>query len=204
LSADRESVDRVSAEGVARLSTGGPSESRGTDRGEDDEEDEAAEEESPGVISAFGVPSPELETGRRMRGGAPSLPLDELLEELFDELFDELATVSSELELARRSLGRSGSLSSEELDELEPDEIELDEFRDEPPELSSELDAARRNVGLELEPVEELPAELFEELPLEEDEPSDLGNGLVSSVCSDASECSSAVPSRTIDIVTAL
>ena len=188
---------------MARLSTGGPSEeSRGTDRGEDDDEDVDAEEESPGVISAFGVPSSELETARRMRGGALSLPLDELpLEELFDELLDELLTVSSELELARRSLGRSGSLSLEELDEPE-----LDELRDELLEPSSELDAARRSVGLELEPEEELLAELFEELLLEEDEdePSGLGSGLVSSVCSDASECSSAVPSRTIDIDTAL
>jgi len=192
------SVDRVSADGVARLNTGGPSEeSRGTDRGEDDEDDEDVEEESPGVFSAFGVPSSELETARRMRGGALSLPLDELLDELLTGLLD----VSSELELARRSLGRSGSLSLEELDELE-----LDEPRDELLELSSELDAARRNVGLELEPVEELLAELFEELLLEEDEdePSGLGRGLVSSVCSDASECSSAVPSRTIDIDTAL
>jgi hypothetical protein len=191
---------------VARLSTGGPSESRGTDRGEDDEDDDVdVEEESPGVISAFGVPSSELETARRMRGGALSLPLDELLEELFDELLDELPAglleLSSELELARRSLGRSGSLSLEELDEL----------RDELPELSSELDAARRNVGwLEFELAEELPVELLDESPLdpfEEDEDElsdDLGSGLVSSVCNDASECSSAVPSRTIDIVTAL
>jgi hypothetical protein len=189
----------VSVDGVARLRTGGPSEeSRGTDRGEDDEEDEDVEEESPGVISAFGVPSSELETARRIRGGAPSPPLDELLEELFDELLDELLTVSSELELARRSLGRSGSLSLEELDEPELDELL---------ELSPELDAARRNVGLlELELAEELLLELFEELLAEEDEdePSGLGSGLVSSVCSDASECSSAVPSRTIDIDKAL
>jgi hypothetical protein len=183
----------------ARLRTGGPSEeSRGADRGEDDEEAEDVEEESPGVISAFGVPSSELETARRMRGGALSLPLDELLGELFDELLlEELLTVSSELELARRSLGRSGSSSLEELDEL----------RDELLELSSELDAARRNVGLlALELAEELLPELFEELLLEEDEdePAGLGSGLVSSVCSDASECSSVVPSRTIDIDTAL
>jgi hypothetical protein len=202
LSDDRVSVDRVSAEGVARLNTGGPSgESRGTDRGEEDDEDDDDEEESPGLISALGFPSSELETARRMRGGALSLPLDELPEELFDELLDELVAASSELELARRSLGRSGSSSLEELEELEPDEL-----RDELTELSSELDAARRNVGLELEPEEELSAELFEDLLLEEDEdePSGLGSGLVSSVCSDASECSSAVPSRTIDIDTAL
>lgn len=196
----------MSVDGVARLNTGGPSELPGTDRGEDDEEDEEVEEELPGVISAFGVPSSELETARRIRGGAPSLPFDELLEELFDELLDELLATSSELELARRSLGRSGSSSLDELDELELDAPELDPLRDELPELSSELDAARRNVGLELEPVEELLPELFEELLLEEDEdePSGLGSGLVSSVCSDARECSSAVPSRTIDIVTAL
>jgi hypothetical protein len=78
---------------------------------------ETVEDVSPGVISAFGVPSSELETARRILGGAPSVLLDELLEELFEELFDELPAelleMSSELELARRSFGRSGSLSLE-------------------------------------------------------------------------------------------
>ena len=119
---------------------------------------ETVDEESPGVISAFGVPSSELETARRILGGAPSLLLEELFEELFAELFDvlpaELLEMSSELELARRSLGRSGSLSFEEFDELLDARLEL----------SSELDPARRSVGLL--PFE-APAELLAELPLE-------------------------------------
>lgn len=219
-----------SAGGAARLNCGGPEpESRGAGA--------AVVAESPGVISAFGVPSSELETARRSLGG-PSSPLfeelpEELPDEPFDELLDELPAelpeLLSELDEARRSLGRSGSLSLEELfddDEL-PDELpelssELDEARrsfgrsgslslddeelpddDELLALSPELDAARRNVGwLPLL----LPAELLElaEL-LEEDELSDdlPGRGFVSSVCNDASECSSGVPSLTIVIVLA-
>jgi len=158
------------------------------------------------VISACGVPSLEPETARRNRGGAPSLLLEEE-ELLFDaELFEELLELSSELELARRSLGRSGSLSGVELEEAE-----LDELLDELLELSSELDDddARRSVGLlPLELTEELPLELFDEEDDEDDdEPElsdDLGSGFISSVCSDASECSSVVPSRTMEIVDAL
>jgi hypothetical protein len=144
------------------------------------------------VISALGVPSSEPETARRNLGGPPSLLLDEdeLFEELPDELLAWLLELSSELELARRSFGRSGSLSLDELDEL------LDELL----ELSSELDAARRSVGL-LGLLLELLDELFDE---DEDELSDdLGSGFMSSVCSEASECSSVVPSRTIEIVDA-
>jgi hypothetical protein len=185
----------LSVDGVARLSWGGSElplvllpELR-------EEEDEDVEEESPGVISAFGVPSSELETARRKRGGPPSLLLDEdeLLEEVFEELPAELLELSSELELARRSLGRSGSLSLDELDEL------LDELL----ELSSELDDdARRNVGLfGFELTEEL---LFELLDDEDELSDDLGSGFMSSVCSDASECSSVVPSLTMEIVVAL
>ena len=125
---------------------------------------------------------------------------------LFDaELFEELLDTSSELELARRSLGRSGSLSGVELEEAE-----LEELLDELLELSSELDDdARRSVGLlPLELTEELPLELFDEEDDEDDdEPElsdDLGSGFMSSVCSDASECSSVVPSRTMEIVDAL
>jgi hypothetical protein len=166
------------------------------------EDEDVEEEESPGVISAFGVPSSELETARRNRGGPPSLLLDEdeLLEELFEELLDELPAelleLSSELELARRSFGRSGSLSLDELDEL------LDELL----EVSSELDdAARRNVGLlPLELTEELPLELFEDEEDDDELSDDLGSGFMSSVCSDASECSSVVPSLTMEIVDAL
>jgi len=173
--------------------------------------------ESPGLISAFGVPSSELETARRIRGG-PSLLFEELpdeaLEEVFDALLlDELLTVSSELDAARRSRGRLGSLSFDEL----PDEL-LGELLDELLVLSSELEAARRSwgrLGLLLPVVpdeelldEELPAELLDGLVLLEDaELSDalLGNGCVgSSAASDAIECSSGVPSRTIVIVTAL
>jgi hypothetical protein len=145
------------------------------------------------------VPSSELETARRNRGGPPSLLLEDedelpdelLLDELLAVLLDEL---SSELELARRSLGRSRSLSLDELEEL----LE---------ELSSELaDAARRKVGLlGFEPTEELLFELFEEDEDDDDELSDdLGSGFMSSVCSEASECSSVVPSRTMEIVVAL
>jgi hypothetical protein len=188
------SVDRESSDGAARLSRGGSPESRGAGGAVEAEDLEAV---SPGVISAFGVPSSELETVRRILGGAPSLLLEEVFEGVFDELLDELLKPSSELELARRSLGRSGSLSFEELDELPDARLEL----------SSELDAARRNEGLSpFEAVEdllaELPLELFDE---DDDELSgDLGSGLVSSVCSDASECSSAVPAFTIVIVVAL
>jgi len=171
--------------------------------------------ESPGLISAFGVPSSELETARRIRGG-PSPLLEELLEELFDELFDELLdevlTVSSELDDARRSRGRSGSLS---LDEL----LEGDELLDELLALSSELDAARRNWGrlgllLPLEPDEELPdelpAELLDGLALLDEAEAELSEALlgkgcvVSSAASDAIECSSGVPSLTIVMFTAL
>jgi hypothetical protein len=180
----------LSVDGAARLNWGAP---------ELLPEDDDVEEESPGAISAFGVPSSELETARRNRGGPPSLLLDEdeLLEELFEELLLELLELSSELELARRSLGRSGSLSLDELEEL-PEELL---------ELSSELDdAARRNVGLfGFEPTEELLLELFEDDEEDEDELSDdLGSGFMSSVCSDASECSSVVPSLTMEIVDAL
>jgi hypothetical protein len=182
-------VEPESAGGVARRSWGG--------------DDEGVEEESPGAISAFGVPSSELETARRNRGGPPSLLLDEdevlevLLDELPDELPAELLELSSELELARRSLGRSGSLSVVEPEDDEPEEL-LEE-------LSSELDdAARRKVGLlGFEPTVELLFELFDED--DEDELSDdLGSGFMSSVCSDASECSSVVPSRTMEMVDAL
>jgi len=191
----------LSAGGEARLNWGAPPESRAEDE----------DVESPGEISAFGVPSSELETARRNRGGPPSLLLDE--DELFEELLAELPDVlpdelpdddvfelSSELELARRSRGRSGSLSLDELEEFD----ELEELLDALLELSSELDDdARRNVGLlPLELTDELPFELLDEE--DEDEPSGLGSGFMSSVCSDASECSSVVPSRTMEMVDAL
>lgn len=123
---------------------------------------------------------------------------EELPEELLDALLDELLDVSSELDAARRSRGRSGSLSFDELPDELPD--------GEPAAMSSELDAARRNWGrLGLL----LPLELLlDELALvEEDELSDArpGSGCVgSSDASDATECSSGVPSLTMVIVTAL
>jgi hypothetical protein len=182
-------VEPESDGGAARLSLGA------SELGVDDEEEDA-EEESPGVISAFGVPSPELETARRNRGGPPSLLLDEdeLLEELFEALLAELLELLSELELARRSLGRSGSLSLDERELVE---------------LSSELDdGARRSAGLfGLEPTEELLLELLDEdddADFEDELSDDRGSGLMSSVCREASECSSAVPSLTIEIVEAL
>ena len=75
------------------------------------------------------------------------------------------------------------------LDEL-LEEDELDELL---VVLSSELDAARRRVGL-LPLPDELAEDLLDEL-LSEDLP---GSGFASSVCSDASECSSGVPSFTM------
>jgi hypothetical protein len=117
-----------SVDGVARRNRGGPEfppESCGG---------AAIVAESPGVISAFGEPSSEPETALRIRGRALSPPLEEPLEELLDELLDEPLAVMSDPDSARRSLGRSGSLS-------------LDERLDELLVLSAELDAARRNVG---------------------------------------------------------
>jgi len=145
-----------------------------------------------GAISAFGVPSSELETARRIRGRSSALLVDELL----DEFPAEVLELSSELVAARRSLGRSGSLSFDAL---------LDELL----VLPSELDAARRNWGrLGLLLAAELLDELLDELALvEEAEPSEglFGRGCVgSSAASDAIECSSGVPSLTIVIVTAL
>jgi hypothetical protein len=138
---------------------------------------EGAGGESPGAISAFGPLPSELETARRILGGPPSLLLDELLEELElfelldEDVLDELLVVLSELDAARRSRGRSGSSSFDELDELldellilsseldaarrsfgrlgslSLDEVDWLEELDEPDELSSELDDARRSVG---------------------------------------------------------
>src|SRR5579863_5033574 len=152
-----------SAGGRPRRNTGrsGSPESRGA------AEDEDVVAESPGAISALGVPSA-FETARRIRGRSlSSLLLEELLDGL---LLDALLVAVSELELARRSLGRSGSLSPDELFEL--DELfEDDELPDELPTVSSELELARRSLGrsplLLDEPLEallELPEELSEEL----------------------------------------
>jgi hypothetical protein len=179
--------------------------------------------ESPCPISAFGVPSSELETARRRRLTVVLLLSEEALDELLAELFVEgLLIVPSELEGARCSLGRSGSSS---FDELEFDELEFDELRSDelPEELfdellvpSSELDGARRSVGLlplllPLEATEELLAgrlddALADDALAEEGEPSEgrAGSGRVgSSAATDAMECSSAVPSDTIVILAA-
>jgi hypothetical protein len=143
-------------------------------------------EEPLGVICAL-VVSPEPETARRILGLSGSLSLEEsLLDELL--LDDELlpAVLSSELEVALRNLGRSGSLSLEELP-LD-DELLL-------AILSSELEAARRSLGRLLSLLlDELFEALLEELPVSE--PFPMGRE-VSSVASDAAECSSAVPSLT-------
>lgn len=176
-------------DGTARRNRGGP-ESSGADADvEDDDADEEDEEgELTGVICAGVLPSESAELARRMRGRSLSSLLEELLlDELLLEALEELlATVLlSELEVARRSRGRSGSLSFDELpEELLP--------------LSSELDAARRNLGRLLSD------ELFEALLEEEspEEPSPRGRE-VSSVASEAAECSSGVPSFTIFIFTA-
>jgi hypothetical protein len=175
--------------------------------------------ESPGAISARGVLSSELETARRRRltvslllGELSEVLEEEALEELPPELLaDELLSVLSELDDARRNRGRSGSSLFElGLDELEFDVLR-DELFDEVLALSSELDAARRSVGFPelLPPVaatEESLAGLLDDVLAEEDEPSDgrSGSGRVgSSAATDAMECSSAVPSETIVILTA-
>ena len=184
--------------GDARRNRGGP-ESLGVE--DELPEDEFPEEllvELPGTICAGGEPS-ELELALRIRGRSLSSLLDELLpdELLLDEL---LSVLSSELEVARRSLGRSGSLSL--FDELLLDEPLL-------AMLSSELDAARRSLGRLLSLLDEPPDELFEalldELPEDELPEDDLvAKGRdVSSVARDAAECSSAVPSLTIVMFTA-
>lgn len=157
------------------------------------------------------------------------LLLDEALGELPDELLDELLEESSELEGARLSTGRSGSRSAGLLDEL--DELfELDGPFEELVVLSLELDGDRRNTGRlpelfadalpeewlpdewlpdellpdELLPEALLPDEAMDELLVEVSE-FGLGRGReVSSVPRDASECSSAVPSLTRVILTAL
>ena len=151
---------------------------------------EDVEDESAGAISAL-VVSSEPDTARRNLGGPSPLLLDDADEELLDELLAVLfELVSSELD-ARRSLGRSGSLSLDELLAL----LLLLEL------LSLELEAARRSEGWLLlpdelldDPLDELLAELLEELP-EELSPSGCD---VSSTASDAAECSSAVPSLTM------
>ena len=149
------------------------------------------------------------------------LLLDEALVEPPDELFEELLEESSELEGARLSTGRSGSRSAGLLEEL----FELDEPFEELVELSLELDGDRRNTGRLPElfadelPDEPLPDELLPDEPLPDelrpDEAMDellvelsefgLGSGReVSSVPREVSECSSAVPSLTSVILTAL
>jgi hypothetical protein len=171
--------------------------------GVDEDVVEDVEEESPGAISAFAVSS-EFETARRILGG-PSLLLDEADVELPEEVFAELLVVLSELVVselddARRSRGRSGSLSLDEL-LLVLLLLEL---------LSSELEAARRSAGWLLLPDEllvddpvdallaELLAELLEELPEELPDALSPSGCEVSSTASDAAECSSAVPSLTM------
>jgi len=156
------------------------------------------EGESLGAISAF-VVSSEPDTARRSLGGPSPLLLDEADVELLDELVAELPElVSSELD-ARRSLGRSGSLSLDELLVL----LLLAEVL--PELLSSELEAARRSEGWLLlpdellvdDPPDELLAEVLAELPEEPDALSPSGCD-VSSTASEAAECSSAVPSLTM------
>jgi hypothetical protein len=171
----------------------------GAGRGRADEDVEEDVEEESGAISAFAVSSAP-DTARRSRGGpSPLLPDDadvEADDELLDGLLAELLELLSELDAARRSLGRSGSSSLDELLLLLLAEV-LPEL------LSSELDDARRSEGWLLlpeelpldEPVDELLAELLEELLPDELSPSGCD---VSSSASDAAECSSAVPSLTM------
>jgi hypothetical protein len=174
--------------GAARRNRGGPESPGIEDALLEDELPEELLGELPGTICAGGEPSA-LELALRIRGRSLSSLLDELL---LDELpLDELllSVLSSELEVARRSLGRSGSLSL--LEELLFDELLL-------ALLLSELDAARRSFGRLLSLFDEpLLDELFEallDLPVEE--LFAMGRD-VSSVASDAAECSSGVPSFT-------
>jgi hypothetical protein len=168
----------------------------------DDDDVEEDEVESPGAISAF-VVSSAPETALRILGGVSPLLLADAVEEFPGELLAE-ELVLSELDDDRRSLGRSGSLSLDELLLL----LLLPELL---PELvSSELEALRRTGWLLLpdelpvddpddESLAEVLADLLDELP-EELRPS----GCVgSSTASDAAECSSAVPSLTMLIESA-
>lgn len=194
-----ESFDAVPlSAGDARRNRGAPESPVVEDELPEDElpEDEFPEElrgELPGIICAGGEPSA-LALALRIRGRSLSSSLDELLldELLLDELL--LSELSSELEVARRSLGRSGSLSL--FDELLLDELLFDELL--LAILSSELDAARRSFGRLLSLLDEpLLDELFEallDLPVEE--LFAMGRD-VSSVANDAAECSSGVPSFT-------
>lgn len=150
-----------------------------------DREDDDELPGSPGLISARGPLSSEPETARRALVVLLLLEEDELFDEELDELFER--PESSEFDDDdRRSRGRSGSLSSDELDER------LDAVL-----VSSELEE-RLRTGLFG----------FDELPedeAEEEEPLSVrGRGAMSSVWSDASECSSAVPSWIIEMDEAL
>jgi hypothetical protein len=135
---------------------------------EDDEDDEDELPDLPVPISARGPPSSAPETARR--GLDVLLPLDEELSD--DELegaFERPA--SSEPDDDRRSRGRSGSLSSDELDER------LATL------LLSSAPEERRKTGLFGFD------ELFPDDEADEEEPLSVrGSGAVSSVCSDASE----------------
>jgi hypothetical protein len=155
--------------------------------------------ESTGVICAFGVPSSAPETARRALAGWLSLSYvpDEFVADELLLLLEELATGASELESARRSLGRSSSLLDDELD----DELLLDDEL----AITSSESVARRSLG-RLVPL--LLEELFDELA------GALGDSFdpevlipkgrdVSSVATEAAECSSGVPSFTIAILTA-
>jgi hypothetical protein len=138
---ESESLDELDegaeerAAGFPRASTGGPESSDEIPGDEDGLADPPGE--SPGAISALGVSSPLLTAARRIRGGPLSSPLDEL-EEL--ELLAALES-SPLLDDARRSLGRSGSLS------LPVEELlaELDEDDDDP---SIGFDASVRSSGV--------------------------------------------------------
>jgi len=167
------------------------------DEDEDEEGDEDPLPEPPGAISARGPLSSAPETARRTLGVLLLLEEDELPDDALDELFELFERPeSSELDAARRRRGRSGSLSSDEADER------LAEL------LVSSEDEARRNTGLFEEPlpedVEADEVEPDEEEPDDDDPLSGRGNGAVSSVCRDASECSSLVPTWIIEIDDAL
>jgi len=133
-----EEGDESRAAGLPRESTGGPESS--------DDEGRATDPpgESPGAISALGVPSPLLTAARRMRGRSLSSALDEF-EEL-ELLCDGGAESSPPLDDARRSLGRSESLSLE-LPPVEELLVELlPELPDDEPSIG--FDASVRSSGV--------------------------------------------------------
>lgn len=142
---------------------------------------------SPVPISARGPPSSAPETRR----GRDDVPEPELPADAPEFAFERPASSEREDDGdERRRRGRSGSLSSGGAEA--PEDVRLATF------LFSSESEERRRTGLS--------ADLFPAADeAEEEEPlSGRGSGAISSICSDASECSSVVPVWTIEIDDAL